>query len=120
MEKELTKFELKLMNILWDKEKAFVNDIIEMLPDPKPAYSTISTMMRILVKKECVSYKAFGKTHQYYPVISKEEYTQAFLRNTKNNLFGGSFKSMISFFAESENLSASEINELIDILNKTR
>ena len=120
MEKELTKFELKLMNILWDKEKAFVNDIIEVLPSPKPAYSTISTMMRIVVNKGYAAYEGFGKSHRYYPVISKNTYQQAFLRNTRDSLFEGSYKSMISFFAESENLSSKEINELIEILNKTK
>lgn len=120
MEIDLTKFELKLMNILWDKEKAFVNDIIEMLPEPKPAYTTISTMMRILVKKQYVGYEAFGKSHQYHPLIQKEDYTQAVLRHTKDNLFGGSFRSMISFFAESERLSSAEIEELIDILNDAK
>lgn len=120
MEKELTKFELKLMNILWDKQKAFVNDIIEMLPEPKPANSTISTMMHILVKKGYAAFETFGKSHQYYPVISRDKYSRMFLRNTRDNLFGGSYKSMISFFAESEKLSSSEIDELIDILNKTK
>lgn len=120
MEKELTKFELKLMTILWDKEKAFVQDIIEALPDPKPANSTISTMMRILVKKGYVSYEAFGKSHQYHPLVLKDDYTQSFFRNTRDSLFGGSYKSMISFFAESEKLSPSEIDELIEILNKTQ
>nr|WP_280644219.1 MULTISPECIES: BlaI/MecI/CopY family transcriptional regulator [unclassified Dysgonomonas] len=120
MEIDLTKLELKLMNILWDKEKAFVNDIIEILPEPKPAYTTISTMMRILVKKGYVAYNAFGKSHQYYPLIHKEDYTHTLLQNTKDNLFGGSLKSMISFFAESEKLSSAEIEELIEILNSTK
>ena len=120
MERELTKFELKLMNILWDKEKAFVNDVIEELPEPKPAYSTISTMMRILVQKGYADYEAFGKSHRYYPIVSKDEYSRGFLRNTRDNLFGGSYKSMISFFAESESLSREDINELIEILNDSR
>jgi len=120
MDKELTKLELKLMNILWDKHEAFVNDIIETFPDPKPAYTTISTMMRILVKKGYVSYEAFGKSHRYYPLVSKKNYTRTFFKHTKDNLFGGSFKSMISFFAESEKLSSSDINDLLEILDKTQ
>lgn len=120
MEKDLTKLELKLMNILWDKKQAFVNDIIEEMPDPKPAYTTVSTMMRILVKKEYVAYEAFGKSHRYYPLIEKEKYTKVFLRSTRDNLFGGSYKSMISFFAKSEKLSQAEVSELIDILNQTK
>ncbi len=120
MERELTKFELKLMNILWDKEKAFVNDVIDVLPEPKPAYSTISTMMRILVTKGYAGYEAFGKSHRYYPLVKKEDYSRAFLRNTRDNLFGGSYVSMMSFFAEAENLSKDEIQELIDILNESK
>lgn len=120
MERELTKFELQLMNILWDKGQAFVNEIIDVLPAPKPAYSTISTMMRILVTKGFTSYEAFGKSHRYYPLVSKEAYTRLFMKNTKDNFFGGSYKSMISFFTKQEKLSKKEIDELIDILNESK
>lgn len=120
MEKELTKFELKLMNILWDKENAFVNDIIAALPEPKPANSTISTMMRILVNKGFASFETFGKNHRYYPLVSREGYTRSFMRNTRDNFFGGSFKSMVSFFAKDEKLSKGDIDELIEILNESK
>lgn len=117
MEKELSKFELRLMNILWEKGSAFVNEIIESLPHPKPANSTISTMMRILVTKEFAGFEVCGKSNRYYPLIAKEEYTRTFLRKTRDNFFGGSFKSMMSFFASDEKLSEKEIDELIQILN---
>lgn len=117
MEKELTKLEFKLMNILWDEEAAFVNDIIGAMPEPKPANSTVSTMMRILVNKGFAGYETFGKSNRYYPLVSREEYTRRFMRQTRNDFFGGSFKSMMSFFASDEKLSRAEINELIDILN---
>lgn len=120
MERELTKLELKLMNILWDRGQAFVNEIIEAHPDPKPANSTISTMMRILVNKGFVSYQTFGKSNRYYPLLSREDYTRSFMRNTRDNFFGGSFKSMMSFFAEGEKLSPREIDELIEILNECK
>ena len=120
MERELTRFELRLMNILWDKGAAFVNDIIEVMPTPKPAYSTISTMMRILVQKGYAGYDAFGKSHRYHPIVAKDEYSKAFMRRTRDNLFGGSYKTMVSFFAEAEELSPTEIKELIDILNDTK
>ncbi len=120
MEKELTRFELKLMNILWDKGKAFVNDIIEQMPSPKPAYSTISTMMRILVQKGYADYEAFGKSHRYYPVVERQQYTKASLRNTRDSLFGGSYSAMISFFAEAEELSPAAIEELVKILNESK
>ncbi|MDH8702209.1 BlaI family penicillinase repressor [Dysgonomonadaceae bacterium PH5-43] len=117
MEKELSKLELKLMNILWDKEHAFVSEIIDELPTPKLANSTISTMMRILVTKEFVGFETFGKSNRYYPLISKSDYTRNFMKKTKENFFAGSFKSMMSFFASEEKLSDKEIDELIQILN---
>ncbi len=120
MEKELTRLELRLMNILWDKGRAFVNDIIEVMPVPKPAYSTVSTMMRILVQKGYAEYEPFGKSHRYRPLISREEYSRAFMRHTRDNLFGGSYASMFSFFAESEELSPARIDELVKILNESK
>jgi BlaI family transcriptional regulator, penicillinase repressor len=120
MEKELTKVELQLMNILWDKNAAFVNDILDELPEPKPAYNTVSTFMRILVTKEFVGYKAFGKSHQYYPLVSREIYMDFFLSSVKNNFFRGSFQSMISFFAKKEKLSKKEMEELLNMLNENR
>ncbi len=120
MEKELTRLELRLMNILWDKDKAFVNDIIEVMPAPKPAYSTISTMMRILVQKGYADYESFGKSHRYYPLVARDEYSKAFMRYTRDSLFGGSYRAMISFFAEEEELSSAEIKELVGILNDTK
>lgn len=116
-EKELTKFELKLMNILWDKKQAFVNDIIEALPEPKLANSTISTTMRKLVAKGFVGYESFSKNNRYYPMMSKENYTQVFMSRARDNFFGGSSLSMLSFFSKKAKLSDAEINELIDILN---
>jgi len=120
MEKELTKVELQLMNVLWDKKAAFVNDVLEQLPEPKPAYNTVSTFMRILVTKGFVGYKAFGKSHQYYPLISREAYMDYFLSGVKNTFFRGSFQSMISFFAKKEKLSKKEMEDLLKMLNENR
>jgi len=118
MEKELTKVELQLMNVLWDKQCAFVNDILDELPVPKPAYNTVSTFMRILVTKGFVGYKAFGKSHQYYPLVSREAYMDFFLSGVKNTFFKGSFQSMLSFFAKKERLSVKEMEALITLLNE--
>jgi BlaI family transcriptional regulator, penicillinase repressor len=117
MEKELTKVELQLMNILWDKKAAFVNDILEELPEPKPAYNTVSTFMRILVTKGFVGFTAMGKSHQYYPLMSREAYMDFFLSGVKNTFFRGSFQSMMSFFAKKEKLSRKEMDDLIRMLN---
>lgn len=117
MEKELTKVELQLMNVLWEKQEAYVNDILEELPEPKPAYNTVSTFMRILVAKGFVGFRAIGKGHQYYPIVSRESYMDFFLSGVKNTFFSGSLKSMISFFAKKEKLSPKEIEELLSIIN---
>ena len=114
--KELTKGEEQIMKILWDLEKGFVNDIIDRMPEPKPAYNTVSTIVRILEAKGFVSHKAYGKTHEYYPLLSKEQYTKGFLNGFVKNYFSDSFKNMVSFFSKNENLSAKEIEEIIDIL----
>jgi|SRR5574344_302291 BlaI family transcriptional regulator, penicillinase repressor len=120
MEKELTKVELQLMNILWDEKEAFVSDILDILPEPKPAYNTISTFMRILVTKGFVGYKAIGKGHKYYPLIDRESYMDFYLMGVKNTFFKGSFQSMISFFAQKEKLSKKELEELIQLLDNNK
>lgn len=118
--RELTKAELQIMQIIWEREKVFVNDILMCMETPKPAYTTVSTIVRILVDKGFLSYHIFGKTHQYYPIISKEEYTQRYMLGVVDNFFSGSFKSLVSFFAAKEKLSVNEIDDIIDILNNNK
>ncbi len=115
---ELTKAEEQIMQILWDLEKAFVKNIIEQLPDPKPAYNKVSTIVRILEKKGFVSYKAYGKTHEYFPLVSKEEYTKAHLDNFIKNYFSNSFEKMVSFFAREKNLSVHEMEDILKIMEE--
>lgn len=115
-DKELTKLELQLMKILWKRNKGFVSDILGELPEPKPAYTTVSTIVRILVTKGFVDYEQIGKGHCYYPLISQEEYTNQFMRGVKNNFFGGSVSSLLSFFVKKEGLSETEREELQAIL----
>ena len=110
--KQLTRAEEQIMQILWKLEKAFVKDILVHLPDPKPAYNTVSTIVRILEKKGFVGYKAYGKTHEYFPLIDKPEYTQKYLRNFVKNYFSNSYKQMVTFFAKEENLNISEMEEM--------
>ena len=112
--KELTKAEEQVMQLLWKQEKAFVKDLIEKMPEPKPAYNTVSTIVRILEKKGFVSHNAYGKTHEYFPLISRKEYTRSFMKNFMRNYFSGSFQEMVSFFAKEDNMSVSELDELID------
>lgn len=110
--KELTRAEEQIMQVLWKIRKGFVKDILEKLPDPKPAYNTVSTIVRILEKKGFVDYTAFGKTHEYFPLVTKKEYTKAFLKNFVGSYFSNSYKQMVSFFAQEDNLSLTEMEEL--------
>ncbi|MBN8653451.1 MAG: BlaI/MecI/CopY family transcriptional regulator [Cytophagales bacterium] len=110
--KELTKAEDQIMQILWTIEKGFVKDIMDHLPEPKPAYNTVSTIVRILEKKGFVGYKAYGKTHEYFPLIAKENYTRFYLNNMVKGYFNGSFQNLVSFFAK-ENLNVSDIDKLM-------
>lgn len=111
--KELTKAEEQIMQILWDMEKGFVKDILDKLPHPKPAYNTVSTIVRILEKKGFVGYKAYGKTHEYFPLIRKNDYRSFTLKNMVKNYFGGSFEKMVSFFAKDNNLDIHHVEELM-------
>ena len=114
--KELTKAEDQVMQILWVLEKGFVKDIIEQMPEPKPAYNTISTIVRILETKGFIDHKAYGKTHEYFPIISKEKYTKFYLNNLIKGYFNGSFNNLVSFFAKENKLNASDMQKLIDEL----
>lgn len=114
--RELTKAEEQIMQILWKLKKGFVNNIIDEFPEPKPAYNTVSTIIRILETKGFVDHKAYGKTHEYYPLITKEEYTKGFLNGFISSYFSNSYKNLVSFFSKSERLSTKEIEEIIEIL----
>lgn len=111
--KELTKAEEQVMQILWKLEKGFVKDLLAEMPEPRPAYNTVSTIIRILEKKGFVSHKAYGKTHEYFPIIEKDKYKNFYLKNFMGNYFGGSFHNLVSFFAKSNDLSIAEIEELL-------
>jgi predicted transcriptional regulator len=115
---ELTRAELEIMQILWRIEKGFVNDILEAMPEPKPAYNTVSTIVRILEKKEFVSHTAFGKSHQDYPLIDHKSYTKGFMANVLDNFFGGSVGNMVNFLSDDKRISASEADEIIKMLTK--
>ncbi|MEQ8424458.1 MAG: BlaI/MecI/CopY family transcriptional regulator [Cyclobacteriaceae bacterium] len=118
--KELTKAEDQIMQVLWRLEKAFVKDIIDQLPDPKPAYNTVSTIVRILEKKKFVGYKAYGKTHEYYPLISKENYAHFYLNNMVTGYFNGSFRNLVSFFAKENSMKVQDIDQLVEELKKIK
>ena len=110
--KELTKAEDQIMQVLWELEKAFVKEIVEKLSNPKPAYNTVSTIVRILEKKEFVGHEAFGNTFRYYPLISRKEYSKFYLKNFVGSYFSNSYKQMVSFFTNEESISLQEMEEM--------
>lgn len=116
--KELTKAEEQIMHILWKLGEGVVNDVIEQMPEPKPAYNTVSTIIRIMEKKGFVDHKAYGKTHVYFPLTSKKEYTRSYMKNFMSSYFGNSFREMVSFFAKEDKMSVSEIEELMEDIKK--
>jgi len=112
--KELTRAEEQVMKILWQVEKGFVKDLIDQTPSPKPAYNTVSTIIRILERKGFVGHNAYGKTFEYFPLISKKEYTKGFMKSFMSSYFSGSFQEMVSFFAKEDNMSLTDLDEMMD------
>ncbi|MFK5890370.1 MAG: BlaI/MecI/CopY family transcriptional regulator [Flavobacteriaceae bacterium] len=118
MLKQLTKAEEQFMQVLWQLDLASVKEIIEQLPNPKPAYNTVSTIIRILETKGIVAHKKFGKGYKYYPLIKKETYSNQSLNKLVNGYFNGSFKSMVSFFVKKNDIDMTELEHILKELNK--
>ncbi len=115
--RELTKAEEEIMRVLWKLEKGFVKDVLLELPEPKPAYNTVSTIIRILEKKGLVGYRAYGKTHEYYPLITEEQYKRFEAEQLLTNYFDGSLRKLVSFFVNDKQVSLTEADEIIRLLN---
>lgn len=118
MNKQLTKAEEQIMQILWDLEEASVKEVIDKFPKPKPAYNTVSTIIRILETKEFVSHKAVGRGFVYHPIIEKETYSNQSLHKIMNGYFEGSFKSMVSFFVKENKMDVKELESILKEVNK--
>lgn len=118
--KELTKAEEQIMQVLWDINEGFVKDVIEQLPEPKPAYNTVSTIIRILETKGFINHKAFGKSHQYMPAISKEEYKNYATDKLLNGYFENSVESMFSFFVKKQKIDLKEADEIMKLIEKLK
>ena len=116
--KDLTKAEEQVMQVLWQLKKAFVNDIIEQISEPKPAYNTISTIIRILEKKGFVAYKAYGKSHQYYPLVTKDDYSEKSLNSLVSGYFENSYKNLVSFFTRNDKVSLSDLEAMKEFIDQ--
>ncbi|MEE9348763.1 MAG: BlaI/MecI/CopY family transcriptional regulator [Flavobacteriaceae bacterium] len=119
MEK-LTNKEEQIMHVLWKLEKAFVKEVVVELPNPKPHYNTISTVIRKMEEKGFVSHHAFGNTHQYYPIVSIEAYRKTYMQKTIHNYFEDSYKNVVSFFAKEEKISIEELKEIIKVIESKK
>lgn len=117
MEK-LTNKEEEIMQILWKLEKAFVKEVMAEMVDEKPHYNTLSTIIRNLEEKGYVSYNAFGKTHQYFPIVKMEDYRKKFMNTAIETYFNNSYKNMVSFYAKEEKISAEELREILAMIEK--
>ena len=115
---KLTNKEEEIMHILWKLKKAFVKEVLAEITEDQPHYNTLSTIIRNLEEKGFVSYKAFGNTHQYFPIVTMEDYRKRFMNTAIENYFDNSYKSMVSFFAEENKISADELREILDIIEK--
>ncbi len=116
----LTKAEEKIMKLLWELEKGFVKDILDKFPDPKPPYNSVSTIVRVLVKKEIVGFNKYGGTYEYYPLISKDEYRKSQLGTLVKGYFNNSLSQVVNFFSENKNLKIDEVNEVIEMLEELK
>jgi len=116
----LTKAEERIMQILWDMDKGFIKDILEQFPDPIPPYNTVATIVRVLEKKGIISYKSYGGAHQFYPLISKEDYRNEQLGNLVKDYFGNSLKEVVHFFSEKKDLDIKDVNEVMKMLEEVK
>lgn len=115
---KLTNKEEEIMQILWKLEKAFVKEVMAKITQDQPHYNTLSTIIRNLEEKGFVSYKAFGNTHQYFPIVKLEDYRKRFINTAIDTYFDSSYKNMVSFFAKEEKISAEELREILAMIEK--
>ena len=118
--KELTKAEEQVMQILWQLEEAIVKDIIALMPDPKPAYNTVSTVVRVLEGKGFIDHKAYGNSHVYYPLVSEAQYKKFTFDKMMSNYFSNSYESLVSFIADEKKLGVKELDELTKLIDKLK
>ena len=117
---KLTNKEEEIMHILWKLKKAFVKDVLAEITEDQPHYNTLSTIIRNLEEKGFVAHNAYGNTHQYFPVVTMEEYRKRFMNTAIENYFNNSYKSMVSFFAQEDKISAEELREILEIIEKKK
>ncbi|MDB4926576.1 BlaI/MecI/CopY family transcriptional regulator [Mucilaginibacter sp.] len=117
---KLAKREEQIMQVIWTLDKAFIKEIIQELPEPKPHYNSVATMVKILEEKGFLSHETIGNIYQYYPTISKEEYQKHAMKDIVSQYFDNSYSRMLAFFAKEQKLTESELNDIINIIKSTK
>jgi BlaI family penicillinase repressor len=117
---KLAKREEQIMQACWHLEKAFIKDIIAELPEPKPHYNSVATMVRILEEKGFLDHETFGNTFRYYPVVSKDQYQKHAFDDMVKQYFNNSYPSMLAYFAKEQKISKEEINDLLEIIKSQK
>lgn len=120
MKKELTKAEEQIMHAIWNIEKGFAKDILDQLKDPKPAYNTVLTVIRVLCEKGFVKFKTYGKSNEYFPTISREDYSAQRLNSLKKNYFNNSNAQLLSFFVKENKINITELDEIMKLIKKEK
>jgi predicted transcriptional regulator len=116
--KELTKAEEQVMQAIWKLEKAFVKDIVAEFPEPAPAYTTVTTVIRILVRKKFIAYNTYGKVHEYFPLVSKREYMKSQFRTVLKDYFNNNYSGFASFFTKENDMDINELEEIRKIIDE--
>lgn len=114
---EITKAQEEILKVLWEIKEGVVADVIEKLPEPKPAYNTVSTVIKVLEKKGYVSHKTYGKTYVFFPIVTNKEYAQYVLKDSLRSLFNNSLPQAVSFFVKQKNVSLNELEELKKLID---
>lgn len=117
---KLAKREEQIMQAVWNLEKAFIKEIIQELPDPKPHYNSVATMVKILEEKGFLGHETIGNVYQYYPVISKEDYQRHSMKDIVSQYFDNSYSRMLAFFAKEQKLSEEELNNIVNIIKSNK
>ncbi len=117
---KLTNKEEEIMHILWKLKKAFVKEVMAEITEEQPHYNTLSTIVRNLEEKGYVKHNAYGKTHQYFPIIAIEDYRKGFMNTAIDNYFNSSYKNMVSFFAKEEKITAKELREILAMIENPK
>lgn len=117
---KLAKREEQIMQVFWELEKAFIKEVIPHLPDPKPHYNSVATIVKILEEKGFLSHETVGNVYQYYPLISREDYQQHFMKDIVSQYFDNSYPRMLAFFARQQNLSETELNEIVQMIKSNK